>query len=83
MKGHITVKELALIERVHPATVTRWIGRNLFPNARLGGGERCVPVAEHELWREATKAKTRGGGRRGYGPCCVHLHRWNRQDHHG
>jgi hypothetical protein len=50
---------------VHPATVTRWIGRNLFPNARLVGKAWRIPIAEYEQWREATKAKHCQGGPRG------------------
>ena len=63
MKDNLTVKELSRIERVHPATVTRWIGRNLFPNARLVGKEWRIPISEYEQWREDTKAKKRKGGR--------------------
>ena len=65
MKNFLTTKELAGVERVHPATVSRWIGRNLFPNARLVGKAWRIPVAEYEQWREATKAKNRKGGRSG------------------
>ena len=65
MKGYLTAKELARIERVHPATVTRWIERNLFPNARLAGKTWRIPIAEYEQWREATKAKHCHGGCRG------------------
>ena len=57
MKDYLTAKELAKIERVHRATVTRWISRELFPNARLVAKEWRIPIAEYEQWRESTKAK--------------------------
>ena len=67
MKDYLTAKEkeLARIERVHPATVTRWIARNLFPNARLVGKTWRIPIAEYEQWREATKARNCQRGRLG------------------
>ena len=65
MKNYLTAKELARVEKVHPATVTRWIGRNVFPNARLVGKQWRIPIAEIQQWRERTKAKNRRGGRLG------------------
>ena len=57
MRDYLTAKELAEIERVHRATVTRWINRKLFPNARLVAKEWRIPIAEYEAWRESTKVK--------------------------
>ena len=57
MKDYLTVKELARIERIHRATVTRWIHREFFPNARMVAKEWRIPIAEYEAWRESTKAK--------------------------
>ena len=48
MRDYLTAKELAEIERVHRATVTRWINRRLFPNARLVAKEWRIPIAEYE-----------------------------------
>ena len=65
MKEYLTAKELANLERVHRATVTRWIKSKLFPNARLVAKEWRIPLAEYEQWREATKVKNRKRGRPG------------------
>ena len=65
MKDYLTVAEVAQIERVHGATVTRWIHRSLFPNARLVAKEWRIPIAEYGKWRESTKAKNLKGAKGG------------------
>ena len=57
----LTVGETAERLKVHPRTVSRWIGQGIIPHVRLGDGRPKAPVripidALDEWWRQRKQA---------------------------
>ena len=58
MKNYLNAGEIARLEGIGKATVTRYIRDGVFGEVRKVAREWRVPIASYEKWRESTKLKT-------------------------
>jgi predicted site-specific integrase-resolvase len=57
MKDFLNATEIAKLEKINPMTVSRWIKKGVFPNARKVGKSYRVSISDYQKWRETTKIK--------------------------
>lgn len=57
MKDFLNAAEIAKLEKINPLTVSRWIRKGVFPNARKVGRAYRIPLSDYQIWRESTKIK--------------------------
>lgn len=57
MKDFLNATEIAKLEKINPLTVTRWVHKGVFPNARKVGKAYRIPLSDYQKWRESTKIK--------------------------
>lgn len=55
MKNYLNAGEIARLEEISKATVTRYIRQGVFEDVRMVAKEWRVPIASYEKWRESTK----------------------------
>jgi hypothetical protein len=55
MKSYLNAGEIARLENIGKATVTRYIRDGVFGEVRKVAREWRVPIASYEQWRESTK----------------------------
>lgn len=55
MKKFLTATDLAKLEKVSVMTVTRWVRKGIFPNARKVGKSFRIPLSDYHKWHESTK----------------------------
>jgi excisionase family DNA binding protein len=55
MKDYLTINEIAQIEKINRMTVSRWVHRGVFPNARRIGRVYRIPFVDYVKWRDATR----------------------------
>ena len=55
MKNYLNAGEIARLEQISKATVTRYIRAGLFGNVRKVAEEWRVPIMAYEKWRESTR----------------------------
>ena len=55
MKDYLNAGEIARLEGIGKATVTRYIKEGVFENVRKVACEWRVPIPSYEKWRESTK----------------------------
>lgn len=55
MKKYLNAGEIARLEGIGKATVTRYIRAGLFGNVRKVAKEWRVPIVAYEKWRRTTK----------------------------
>ena len=57
VKNYLNAGEIARLEGIGKATVTRYIKGGMFGNVRKVAQEWRVPLPSYEKWRESTKLK--------------------------
>ncbi|MCK5123512.1 MAG: helix-turn-helix domain-containing protein [Candidatus Pacebacteria bacterium] len=57
MKKFLNAAEIARLEDVSNMSVTRWVRKGFFPNARKIGREYRIPLSDYHKWHESTKVK--------------------------
>ena len=55
MKDYLNAGEIARLEGIGKATVTRYIKDGVFGDVRKVAVEWRVPISSYEKWRESTK----------------------------
>ena len=55
MKDYLNAGEIARLEGIGKATVTRFIKAGVFENVRKVAGRWRVPISSYEKWRESTR----------------------------
>jgi hypothetical protein len=62
MKKYLNAGEIARLEGISKATVTRYIRGGLFGDVRKVAKEWRVPIIAYEKWRESTRLKNHRKG---------------------
>lgn len=57
MKTFLTASDIAKLENVSSMSVTRWVKKGIFPNARKVGKSFHIPLSDYHKWHESTKIK--------------------------
>ena len=57
MKMYLNAREIARLEGIGTATVTRYIRAGLFGDVRKVAKEWRVPIVAYRKWRESTRLK--------------------------
>jgi excisionase family DNA binding protein len=57
MKNFLNAADIARLENVSNMSVTRWVRKGLFPNARKVGKSFRIPLSDYHKWHESTKIK--------------------------
>jgi excisionase family DNA binding protein len=57
MKTFLTAADIAKLENVSTMSVTRWVKKGTFPNARKVGKSFHIPLSDYHKWHESTKIK--------------------------
>ena len=65
MKQYLNAGEIAQLEGISRATVTRYIRAGLFGDVRQVAKEWRVPIVAYERWRESTRLKNHRKGASG------------------
>ncbi len=55
MKDYLNAEEIAHLEGIGKATVSRYIQEGLFEHVRKVAREWRIPLASYEKWRESTR----------------------------
>jgi len=58
MKKFLTATEISKLEDVSTMSVTRWVRKGIFPNARKVGKSFRIPLSDYHKWHESTKIKS-------------------------
>ena len=62
MKKYLNAGEIARLEGISRATVTRYIRAGLFGDVRKVAKKWRVPIVAYEKWRESTRLKNQRKG---------------------
>lgn len=57
MKKFLNANDIAKLEGVSNMSVSRWVRKGLFPNARKVGRAFRIPLSDYHKWHESTKVK--------------------------